>query len=373
MFKKKVVVGMSGGVDSSISAWLLQKQKYHVEGVFMKNWEEDDGEGCSITNDLADAQAVCDKLKIHLHKINFATEYWNDVFEPFIEGYKQGYTPNPDIICNKKIKFKLFLKFAIEDLNADFIATGHYVRSRDNFDQVNLLRSLDIKKDQSYFLYTLNQNQIKKSIFPLGELKKTQVRNLAKELNFINATKKDSTGICFIGKRKFHEFIKNYLPPRIGDIVTIDGQIIGKHQGVIYYTLGQRKGLGIGGLKKGKNHPWYVVDKEIVRNRLIIAQGKNHPNLLSIGLIAKDLHWINDNKLIKNILYCTVKTRYQQQDIACKIIPCSNNCVKVIFSRPVIAVTPGQSAVFYLDQICLGGGIIKERLPLHNNISLNNL
>ncbi|PPI86826.1 tRNA 2-thiouridine(34) synthase MnmA [Candidatus Pantoea edessiphila] len=360
--KKKVIIGMSGGVDSSIAAWLLQKQNYYVEGLFMKNWEEDDKEGCSIKQDLADAQSICDKLGIYLHKINFAEEYWNYVFEPFLEGYRMGYTPNPDVICNKEIKFKLFLKFAMEELNADFIATGHYVRSQNNLKQNYLLRSIDIKKDQSYFLYTLNQYQIKKSLFPLGTIKKTQVRVLAKQLNFINAMKKDSTGICFIGKRKFSEFLKKYLPPSTGDIITTDGQIIGQHPGIMYYTLGQRKGLGIGGSKRSHNHPWYVVDKEVVHNRLIVAQGKCHPSLSSIGLIVHNLHWI-DNKPIQTSFNCTVKTRYQQPDISCKILPFSNNCIKVIFNKPVLAVAPGQSAVFYIDQICLGGGIIKERLP----------
>ncbi|PPI88116.1 tRNA 2-thiouridine(34) synthase MnmA [Candidatus Pantoea edessiphila] len=361
--QKKVVIGMSGGVDSSVSAWLLKKQNYHVEGLFMKNWEEDDGDGCNVTDDLKDAQSVCDKIGIYLHKVNFSIEYWNDVFEPCLEGYRMGYTPNPDIICNKEIKFKLFLKFAIEELNADFISTGHYVRNQYYSNNNCLLRAVDIKKDQSYFLYTLNQYQLKKSIFPLGNIKKTQVRHLAKELNFINAMKKDSTGICFIGKKNFAEFLKKYLPCCKGDIVTIDGEIIGQHQGVIYYTLGQRKGLGIGGLPKTNNYPWYVIDKEIKNNRLIVAQGKSNLNLASVGLIAQNLHWI-DEKLIKNISRCTVKTRYQQKDISCKIIPYLDNCIKVIFNKPIIAVTPGQSVVFYLDQICLGGGIIKKRLPL---------
>ncbi|MXP50988.1 tRNA 2-thiouridine(34) synthase MnmA [Pantoea sp. SoEX] len=362
--KKKVIVGMSGGVDSSVSAWLLRNQNYHVEGLFMKNWEDDDGEGCNSINDLSDAQSVCDKIGINLHKISFAEEYWNNVFEPFLNGYKMGYTPNPDIICNKEIKFKLFLKFATEELGADFISTGHYVRTHCNNSSCKyLLRAVDLTKDQSYFLYTLNQKQLNKVIFPLGEIKKTQVRNIAKKLNFINALKKDSMGICFIGKRKFTEFLKNYLPYKEGDIVSVNGQKIGKHKGVIYYTLGQRKGLGIGGLKKYHNNPWYVVDKEIFSNRLIVAQGNNNPSLSSIGLIASNLHWINDT-VINNILNCSVKIRHQQPDIACIITPYTNNCIKVIFKTPVIAVTPGQSAVFYQNQICLGGGIIQERLPL---------
>ncbi|CRH29003.1 tRNA-specific 2-thiouridylase MnmA {ECO:0000255/HAMAP-Rule:MF_00144} [Pantoea ananatis] len=361
--QKKVIVGMSGGVDSSVSAWLLQQQGYQVEGLFMKNWEEDDGEEyCTAADDLADAQAVCDKLGIKLHKVNFAAEYWDNVFEHFLEEYKAGRTPNPDILCNKEIKFKAFLEFAAEDLGADFIATGHYVRRQDSDGRSHLLRGLDGNKDQSYFLYTLSHEQIAQSLFPVGELEKPEVRRIAEELELITAKKKDSTGICFIGERKFREFLARYLPAQPGEIETVDGQVVGEHQGLMYHTLGQRKGLGIGGMKESKDDPWYVVDKDVARNRLIVAQGGDHPRLMSVGLIAQQLHWV-DRQPLRAPLRCTVKTRYRQTDIPCEIIPQGDDKIEVRFDEPVAAVTPGQSAVFYLGDVCLGGGIIEERLP----------
>ncbi len=361
--QKKVIVGMSGGVDSSVSAWLLQQQGYQGEGLFMKNWEEDDGEEyCTAADDLADAQAVCDKLGIKLHKVNFAAEYWDNVFEHFLEEYKAGRTPNPDILCNKEIKFKAFLEFAAEDLGADFIATGHYVRRQDIDGRSHLLRGLDGNKDQSYFLYTLSHEQIAQSLFPVGELEKPEVRRIAEQLELITAKKKDSTGICFIGERKFREFLARYLPAQPGEIETVDGQIVGEHQGLMYHTLGQRKGLGIGGMKESKDDPWYVVDKDVARNRLIVAQGGDHPRLMSVGLIAQQLHWV-DRQPVNAPLRCTVKTRYRQTDIPCEIIPQGDDKIEVRFDEPVAAVTPGQSAVFYLGDVCLGGGIIEERLP----------
>ena len=362
--QKKVIVGMSGGVDSSVSAWLLQQQGYQVEGLFMKNWEEDDGEEyCTAADDLADAQAVCDKLGIKLHKINFAAEYWDNVFEHFLEEYKAGRTPNPDILCNKEIKFKAFLEFAADDLGADYIATGHYVRRADVDGKSQLLRGLDGNKDQSYFLYTLSHQQIAQSLFPVGELEKPEVRRIAEELDLVTAKKKDSTGICFIGERKFRDFLGRYLPAQPGAIETVDGQVIGEHQGLMYHTLGQRKGLGIGGLKESNDDPWYVVDKDVARNRLIVAQGADHPRLMSVGLIAQQLHWV-DRQPIAAPLRCTVKTRYRQTDIPCEIVPRGDDRIEVRFDAPVAAVTPGQSAVFYLGDVCLGGGIIEERLPL---------
>lgn len=362
--QKKVIVGMSGGVDSSVSAWLLQQQGYQVEGLFMKNWEEDDGEEyCTAADDLADAQAVCDKLGIKLHKINFAAEYWDNVFEHFLEEYKAGRTPNPDILCNKEIKFKAFLEFAADDLGADYIATGHYVRRADVDGKSQLLRGLDGNKDQSYFLYTLSHQQIAQSLFPVGELEKPEVRRIAEQLDLITAKKKDSTGICFIGERKFRDFLGRYLPAQPGAIETVDGQVVGEHQGLMYHTLGQRKGLGIGGLKESNDDPWYVVDKDVARNRLIVAQGADHPRLMSVGLIAQQLHWV-DRQPIAAPLRCTVKTRYRQTDIPCEIVPRGDDCIEVRFDAPVAAVTPGQSAVFYLGDLCLGGGIIEERLPL---------
>ncbi|MDI9277789.1 tRNA 2-thiouridine(34) synthase MnmA [Pantoea sp. EABMAA-21] len=362
--QKKVIVGMSGGVDSSVSAWLLQQQGYQVEGLFMKNWEEDDGEEyCTAADDLADAQAVCDKLGIKLHKINFAAEYWDNVFEHFLEEYKAGRTPNPDILCNKEIKFKAFLEFAAEDLGADFIATGHYVRRADVNGTSQLLRGLDGNKDQSYFLYTLSHEQIAQSLFPVGELEKPEVRRIAEKLDLITAKKKDSTGICFIGERKFRDFLGRYLPAQPGEIETVEGEIVGEHQGLMYHTLGQRKGLGIGGRKESNDDPWYVVDKDVARNRLVVAQGAEHPRLMSVGLIAQQLDWV-DRQTMTAPLRCTVKTRYRQTDIPCEIIPLDAERIEVRFDEPVAAVTPGQSAVFYLGDVCLGGGIIEQRLPL---------
>lgn len=360
--QKKVIVGMSGGVDSSVSAYLLQQQGYQVVGLFMKNWEEDDDkEYCSAATDLADAQSVCDKLGIELHTINFAAEYWDNVFEHFLSEYKAGRTPNPDILCNKEIKFKAFLEFAAEDLGADFIATGHYVRRRDLDGKSQLLRGLDTNKDQSYFLYTLSHEQVAKSLFPVGELEKPEVRRIAEEIGLITAKKKDSTGICFIGERKFRDFLGRYLPAQPGPIITVDGKTIGQHEGLMYHTLGQRKGLGIGGTKEGSEDPWYVVDKDVENNHLIVAQGHEHPRLMSVGLIAQQLHWV-DRETMTQPLRCVVKTRYRQSDIPCTITPLSEDRIEVAFDYPVAAVTPGQSAVFYLDEVCLGGGIIEARI-----------
>ena len=362
--QKKVIVGMSGGVDSSVSAWLLQQQGYQVEGLFMKNWEEDDGEEyCTAADDLADAQAVCDKLGMKLHKVNFAAEYWDNVFEHFLAEYKAGRTPNPDILCNKEIKFKAFLEFAAEDLGADYIATGHYVRRQDSNGRSQLLRGLDGNKDQSYFLYTLSHQQIAQSLFPVGELSKPEVRRIAEQLELVTAKKKDSTGICFIGERKFRDFLGRYLPAQPGAIVTVDGVTVGEHQGLMYHTLGQRKGLGIGGMKESNDDPWYVVDKDVAANRLIVAQGADHPRLMSVGLIAQQLHWV-DRQPLTAPLQCVVKTRYRQEDIPCVIAPLDDDRIEVRFEQPVAAVTPGQSAVFYLGEVCLGGGIIEQRLPL---------
>ncbi len=364
--QKKVIVGMSGGVDSSVSAYLLQQQGYHVEGLFMKNWEEDDGkEYCTAAEDLADAQAVCDKLGIYLHTINFAAEYWDNVFEYFLAEYKAGRTPNPDILCNKEIKFKAFLEFADEVLEADYIAMGHYVRR--TFPQdgqaPQMLRGLDSNKDQSYFLYTLSHEQIGRSLFPVGDMEKPQVRQIAEQQGLITAEKKDSTGICFIGERKFTDFLKRYLPAQPGKIETPEGKEIGQHQGLMYHTLGQRKGLHIGGQKGGggNEEPWYVADKDLKRNVLIAVQGADHPLLKSNGLLAAQLHWV-DRKTITEPIRCSVKTRYRQQDIPCTVTPLDDKRIKVIFDEPQVAVTPGQSAVFYQGDICLGGGIIEERI-----------
>ena len=360
---KKVIVAMSGGVDSSVAAWLLQQSGYQVEGLFMKNWEEDDNEQyCSSAKDLSDTQAVCDKLDIKLHKVNFSAEYWNNVFKYVLLEYQYGLTPNPDILCNKEIKFKTFLKFAKENLNANFIATGHYVRCKNFNGKNHLLRGIDNTKDQSYFLYTISDEQLSQTLFPIGNLKKTKVRYIAKRLNLITANKKDSTGLCFIGKRNFNKFLSRYLPAKPGNITTIDGCIIGKHQGLIFFTIGQRKGLGIGGIKNNKNDPWYVVGKDMTHNNLIVAQGKDNKYLMSMGLVAKKLYFVN-RKTMSSQLNCTVQTRYRQTDIPCTIIPYNHDYITVRFSKPIIGVTPGQSAVFYRKDICIGGGIITKSLP----------
>ncbi|MFZ7217609.1 tRNA 2-thiouridine(34) synthase MnmA [Avibacterium avium] len=360
--KIKVICGMSGGVDSSVSAFILQQQGYQVEGLFMKNWEEDDDtDYCTAAADLADAQAVCDKLGIKLHKINFAAEYWDNVFEHFLAEYKAGRTPNPDILCNKEIKFKAFLEYAAEDLGADYIATGHYVRRRDHNGKAQLLRGLDPNKDQSYFLYTLSETQVGQSLFPVGELEKPVVRAIAEDLGLATAKKKDSTGICFIGERKFKDFLARYLPAQPGDIKTTEGEVIGRHQGLMYHTLGQRKGLGIGGVKGKAENAWYVVEKDLTNNVLVVAQGLDNSALLSSGLIAQQLHWV-DRQPIREPLRCTVKTRYRQTDIPCQIIPLNDDSIEVRFDEPQIAVTPGQSAVFYQGEICLGGGIIEQSI-----------
>jgi tRNA-specific 2-thiouridylase len=356
----KVIVGMSGGVDSSVAAYLLQQQGYQVEGVFMKNWEEDDNDDyCAAAEDLADAQQVADKLNITLHTINFAAEYWDNVFEFFLAEYAAGRTPNPDIMCNKEIKFKAFLEYAAEDLGADYIATGHYVQRQEQQGKFQLLRGYDINKDQSYFLYTLSHEQVAKTLFPVGDIAKPKVREIAAELGLITHDKKDSTGICFIGERKFTDFLAQYLPAKPGPIVSAEGQSLGQHQGLMYHTLGQRKGLHIGGLKDCGDEPWYVVDKDVLTNTLIVGQGASHPRLYSKGLIANQLEWV-DRISLSGSIKLTLKTRYRQQDIPATVTALENGKVKVIFDSPQKAVTPGQSAVFYQQNICLGGGIIES-------------
>jgi tRNA-specific 2-thiouridylase len=356
----KVIVGMSGGVDSSVAAYLLLQQGYQVEGVFMKNWEEDDNDDyCAAAEDLADAQQVADKLDITLHTINFAAEYWDNVFEFFLAEYAAGRTPNPDIMCNKEIKFKAFLEYAAEDLGADYIATGHYVQRQEQQGKFQLLRGYDNNKDQSYFLYTLSHEQVAKTLFPVGDIAKPKVREIAAELGLITHNKKDSTGICFIGERKFTDFLAQYLPAKPGPIVSAEGQSLGQHQGLMYHTLGQRKGLHIGGLKDCGDEPWYVVDKDVLTNTLIVGQGANHPRLYSKGLIANQLEWV-DRIALSGSIKLTLKTRYRQQDIPATVTVLENGKVKVIFDSPQKAVTPGQSAVFYQQNICLGGGIIES-------------
>ncbi|WP_448565316.1 tRNA 2-thiouridine(34) synthase MnmA [Thalassotalea ganghwensis] len=355
----KVIVGMSGGVDSSVSAYLLQQQGYQVEGLFMKNWEEDDtDEYCAAAEDLKDAQMVCEKLGIKLHTINFATEYWDNVFEYFLAEYKAGRTPNPDIMCNKEIKFKAFLEFACEDLGADYIATGHYVQREFRDGKWVMIRGRDNNKDQSYFLYTLSHEQIGQTLFPVGHIEKPEVRAIAEKADLVTANKKDSTGICFIGERKFKDFLQQYLPAQPGVIESAEGDAIGEHDGLMYHTLGQRKGLRIGGLANAGDEPWYVVDKDLDRNVLIVGQGHNHPRLFSKGLIANQLHLVA-REPITEAIHCTVKTRYRQQDVACTLSPSENpDEFLVMFNEAQSSVTPGQSVVFYQDDVCLGGAII---------------
>ncbi|MBX9914468.1 MAG: tRNA 2-thiouridine(34) synthase MnmA [Pseudomonadaceae bacterium] len=358
---QRVIVGMSGGVDSSVSALLLLEQGYQVEGLFMKNWEEDDGsEYCTAMDDLADAQAVCDRIGIKLHTANFAAEYWDNVFEHFLAEYKAGRTPNPDILCNREIKFKAFLDYALM-LGADLIATGHYVRRRDLDDRTELLKGLDPNKDQSYFLHAVGGEQLAKTLFPVGELEKPEVRAIAERHQLATAKKKDSTGICFIGERRFSDFLKQYLPAQPGVIETTTGEAIGQHHGLMYHTIGQRQGLGIGGLKDAGDEPWYVLGKDMARNVLLVGQGNEHPLLFSHALLVSEMFWVNPFDL-SSPRQLTAKVRYRQSDQACTLEQTSNG-YRAVFAQPQRAVTPGQSVVFYADEVCLGGGVIESAQP----------
>ena len=357
---KNIIVGMSGGVDSSVTALKLLELGHQVTGLFMKNWEEDDGtEYCTAIEDLADAQQVCDTLGIPLKTVNFAAEYWDEVFEVFLSEFKVGRTPNPDILCNKHVKFNAFLNFAIEDLQADYIATGHYARITEKNGEFFLLKGLDPNKEQSYFLYTMGQKQLSRTLFPIGHLHKPEIRKLAEAAGFDNSKKKDSMGICFIGERKFKEFLQRYLPAQPGAMRTPEGQYIGEHQGLMYYTLGQRQGLGIGGVKNAPDEPWYVLDKDLANNILIVGQGHNHILLFHNNLEAGQLDWCSDKPIVEP-LQCRAKTRYRQADQDCFVEPLANNRCKVVFDKAQHAVTPGQSVVFYDEEICLGGGVIES-------------
>jgi tRNA-specific 2-thiouridylase len=356
----KVIVGLSGGVDSSVAALLLLKQGFDVEALFMKNWDEDDAENCNAEDDLKDAQNIADKLGIKLHKVNFATEYWNDVWQNFISEHQKGRTPNPDILCNSKIKFKIFLDYALE-LGADKIATGHYA----NIDQIGnnfyLKTAKDKNKDQTYFLHLLNNYQLSKSLFPLGDLPKSKVREIAKNNGLITANKKDSTGICFIGERHFREFLGRYIQENSGDIIDSDGNFIKKHKGVAFYTIGQRKGLEIGGgFGKNSNAPWFVVDKNIDNNQIIVAQ-EGSQLLYHNGLTTEKPHFIHPN-IDYNKKY-QAKIRHRGSLKSCKI-SLNADKLEVIFNTPVRAITPGQSVVFYDDNICLGGAVISDRFNI---------
>ena len=355
--QQRVIVGMSGGVDSSVAALLLLQQGYHVEGLFMKNWEEDDGtEYCTAKEDLADAQSVADRLKIPLHTANFAAEYWDDVFEHFLQEYRAGRTPNPDILCNREIKFRAFLDYALQ-LGADLIATGHYVQTDCVNGKSRLLKGSDANKDQSYFLHQVNHRALEKTLFPVGSVDKALVRGLASDASFENARKKDSTGICFIGERRFNDFLQQYLPAQPGPMRSLDGELLGEHSGLMYHTIGQRQGLGIGGLADHDEAPWYVVDKVLEDNTLIVAQGNDHPALFKSTLSATGVLWVGDESPSLP-LRCHAKIRYRQPDQACTIDG-DGDSLTVSFDQPQRAVTPGQSVVFYDDHVCLGGGVIE--------------
>jgi tRNA-uridine 2-sulfurtransferase len=355
-----VIVGLSGGVDSSVTAMLLKQQGYQVTGLFMKNWEDDDtDEYCSSKQDLIDAVSVADKLGIEIEAVNFSKEYKDRVFANFLEEYQAGRTPNPDILCNAEIKFKAFLDHAM-GMGADLIATGHYAKVRENplqAGQYQLLKADDGSKDQSYFLHRLNQAQLSKTLFPLGSYLKREVRDMAREAGLANAEKKDSTGICFIGERPFQEFLQRYLPRQPGDMKTPEGKLVGQHEGLMYYTLGQRQGLKIGGSRESNGEPWFVAAKDMAKNELIVVQGHDHPLLQSDGLKASQLHWISGETPETNWVYAA-KTRYRQPDAPCEIDAVDAHEADIRFGQKQWAITPGQSAVVYESNVCLGGGII---------------
>ena len=361
MSKQKIVIGMSGGVDSSVAAWLLKEQGYEVIGLFMKNWEDDDdSEFCSSRQDWIDAVSVADVIGVDIEAVNFSAEYKDRVFAEFLREYQAGRTPNPDVLCNAEIKFKAFLDHAMH-LGADLIATGHYARVRQAGARFELLKAVDASKDQSYFLHRLNQAQLSKTLFPLGDIVKTEVRRIAARLALPNAQKKDSTGICFIGERPFREFLNRYLAYQPGPMKTPDGTTVGQHVGLSFYTLGQRKGIGIGGVKSyqnadGSSDAWYVARKDIVNNTLYVVQGHAHPWLLSPALAAGQASWVAGEAPQARAM--SAKTRYRQADVACAIAPDGERDFALRFTHPQWAVTPGQSAVLYDGEVCLGGGII---------------
>ncbi len=353
----RVVVGMSGGVDSSVAALLLQAQGWEVSGLFMRNWEESDPQGpCQAEIDARDALAVCEHLNIELDAVSFAREYWERVFQYFLEEYRGGRTPNPDVLCNKEIKFRAFLDHALAQ-GAGRIATGHYAQVLERDGRYRLLKGRDAGKDQSYFLYTLGQEQLARSLFPLGGLHKTEVRALARRSGFPNHDKRDSTGICFIGERNFKAFLENYLPASPGEIRTPEGEVLGRHDGLMFYTIGQRKGMGIGGRRDNSGDPWYVVGKDLTANVLLVAQGGQHPLLFSTALVAEQLHWVAGTapSLPARLM---AKVRYRQADQPCVISDLGDGRCRVEFLHPQRAVTPGQSVVFYRGEECLGGGVI---------------
>ncbi len=373
--KQRVVIGMSGGVDSSVAAWLLKEQGYEVIGIFMKNWDDTDEFGvCTAEQDAEDVRRVCAQIDIPFYAVNFERQYYDKVFAYFLEEYRSGQTPNPDVMCNREIKFGEFLQAAL-DLGADYLATGHYAALREVEGRYELLRAADSKKDQTYFLHALDQRQLARAMFPLGHLTKPQVRELAHQLGLATAAKKDSTGVCFIGERNFKEFLSGYLPAQRGEMRSVDGDLKGYHDGLMYYTLGQRQGLGIGG--SGTGEPWFVVDKDLPSNTLIVAQGEHHPRLYSYGLFVHDLHWIGGEPTALTApdvtFRCTAKFRYRQPDQDVTVYRLGADGYGIAFHQPQRSITPGQSVVLYDGDVCLGGGIIEEaikdkrdsRIPAH--------
>ena len=355
--KERIVVGMSGGVDSSVAALLLKKQGYDVVGVFMKNWEEQDENGtCTAENDWRDVRDVCDRIDIPYYSVNFAREYWDRVFAYFLKEYGAGRTPNPDVLCNREIKFRAFLDFAM-NLGASRMATGHFVRTDG---EGHLLRGTDPNKDQSYFLYMVHGEQLKKSLFPVGGMTKAEVRAIAEAHGLSVSGKKDSTGVCFIGERNFKKFLSQYLPAQPGDMVAPDGTVIGRHDGLMYYTLGQRRGLGIGG--RGDGRSWFVIGKDLEQNRLLVAQGEDHPMLYSTLSRAEELTWVNEAPAREGETFrCTAKYRYRQADQPVEIM-WKGDRLRVRSLVPQRAVTPGQSIVLYDGERCLGGAVVTEIL-----------
>lgn len=353
----RVVVGMSGGVDSSVTALLLKEQGFDVIGIFMKNWDDTDEFGhCTAEEDAEDVRRVCSQIGIPYYTVNFEDEYKDKVFAYFLDEYKKGRTPNPDVMCNREIKFGEFLQKALQ-LGAQYIATGHYARIEKSPSGIKLLRGVDSNKDQTYFLNALNQYQLSKAMFPIGHLAKPKVREIALQAGLATAKKKDSTGVCFIGERNFKEFLSTYLPAKPGDMRTLDGELKGKHDGLMYYTLGQRQGLGIGG--SGSGEPWFVADKDLQNNILYVVQGGDHPSLFTSGLTATDVTWISGQVPGDNF-HCTAKFRYRQPDQGVTVIKKDDETFEVQFDQPQRAITPGQAVVFYEGEACLGGGTIDQ-------------